>query len=323
MARKIKSNSEFDGYIVATGYISGANILGDGSQLINLPSADLSAYTLQTTTNTISGDLDTLEIAVGLNTAKTGITAQQTQDIIDNLSDITLLQSQTTTISGDLDTLEATVTGLGTDYVNITGDTMTGDLTVGGNTTVNGTLTIDGDIIQISGSNTTQIAETLIVEDNLIILNSGELGAGVLAGEAGIEIDRGTEDNYKFIFRESDDVFAVGVSGSEQAVATREDAPIDNAFAIWNDTTKSFETNALYTASTTIAKFTDSTVGDNSTNPITITHNLGTKDVTYSIMDNSTDEIIDAEVTLPTINTLVVEFTNAPTTNQYKVTVIG
>jgi hypothetical protein len=40
-------------------------------------------------------------------------------------------------------------------------------------------------------------------------------------------------------------------------------------------------------------------------------------------MDNSTDEIIDAEVTLPTINTLVVEFTNAPTTNQYKVTVIG
>jgi len=117
---------------------------------------------------------------------------------------------------------------------------ITGSLTVGDNTTVNGNLTINGDILQISGSNTTQIAETLTVEDNLIVINKGELGSGVSVGESGFEVDRGTEDNYKFVFRESDDTFAVGISGDLQVVATRENNPLDNGVAYWNDTEKRY-----------------------------------------------------------------------------------
>ena len=51
MAKKIDSD------LTVTGVISGGSILGDGSQLTNLPSTDLSAYTTLSTTSAISGNL--------------------------------------------------------------------------------------------------------------------------------------------------------------------------------------------------------------------------------------------------------------------------
>ena len=101
-------------------------------------------------------------------------------------------------------------------FVNVAGDTITGDLTVGGNLTVNGTQFI---------TNT----ETVEIEDNLLVINNGETGAGVTLGTAGIEVDRGTLINYQFMFRESDDSYVIGQIGSLQAVATREDTPISTA----------------------------------------------------------------------------------------------
>jgi len=107
---------------------------------------------------------------------------------------------------------------LDSQYVNVTGDTMTGDLGINGN------LTINGNIVQISGSNITQIAETLTVEDNLIVINNGESGAGVSLGQAGFQIDRGSLDDYYFFFDENIDggSFVIGISGDLQKVATEE-----------------------------------------------------------------------------------------------------
>jgi len=105
----------------------------------------------------------------------------------------------------------------------------TGDLTVGGNLTVTGTQFI---------SNT----ETVQIEDNLLVINSGETGAGVTEGTAGIQVDRGTAPDFFFYFDEVEDNFRVGISGSMQAVATREDAPTNLRVPLWDASAFRFDT---------------------------------------------------------------------------------
>lgn len=78
--------------------------------------------------------------------------------------------------------------------------TTTGNLVVGGNFTVNGNSTI---------LNT----ETLTVEDNIIVLNSGATGAPSL--NAGIEVERGSSTNVLLRWNESTDKWQVSENGTD------------------------------------------------------------------------------------------------------------
>ena len=106
---------------------------------------------------------------------------------------------------------------------------------------IDGSVTISGDLI-VSGSTVTVDSETLLVKDNTLVLNNGEVGAGVTKGEAGIEVDRGSLANYKFVFSESDESFKIGEDGSLQKVATREDTPLDTGVAVWSSVDNTFTT---------------------------------------------------------------------------------
>jgi hypothetical protein len=86
---------------------------------------------------------------------------------------------------------------------------------------VNGNAVIRGDLT-VQGTTTSVDTEELLVKDNIIEVNNGEVGPGVTAGTAGIEVDRGMEDNYQFLFDESDDSFKIGEVGDLQVVATRD-----------------------------------------------------------------------------------------------------
>ena len=107
------------------------------------------------------------------------------------------------------------------DGVTITDGRIEGNLLVAGNLTVSGT------------TFTTQ-TETVQISDNLLVINHGEVSTGVTEGEAGIEVDRGQAVNYRFMFDETDDYFVVGISGSEQPVATREDSPTQGYVPYWD-----------------------------------------------------------------------------------------
>jgi hypothetical protein len=107
------------------------------------------------------------------------------------------------------------------DGVSITDGRIEGNLLVAGNLTVSGT------------TFTTQ-TETVQISDNLMVINHGEVSTGVTEGEAGIEIDRGQAVNYRFMFDETDDYFVVGISGSEQPVATRETTPTQGYVPYWD-----------------------------------------------------------------------------------------
>ena len=71
-----------------------------------------------------------------------------------------------------------------------------------------GAVVIEGDLT-VSGTTTSVDSVDLTVVDNTITLNSGEAGAGVTLGTAGIEIDRGSSTNAFIIFDESDDTWLI------------------------------------------------------------------------------------------------------------------
>lgn len=83
--------------------------------------------------------------------------------------------------------------------LDVAGGSITGNLVVQGDLTVQG--------------NTTQINTTeLLVKDKVVVLNKDEPGSGVSGdGISGIEVERGSGENAKVIFDESDDQFKAGV----------------------------------------------------------------------------------------------------------------
>jgi len=107
-------------------------------------------------------------------------------------------------------------------------------------------LVIKGDVTQEGDTFITQ-AERVEVRDNMILINEGETGAGVTAGFAGIEVDRGTEQNFMFGFNEPDGMFKIGKEGNMFDVALRQ--PVgdmtDGMFASWDAATKTFKTTNL------------------------------------------------------------------------------
>lgn len=128
--------------------------------------------------------------------------------------------------------------------MNLSGDaTILGNLTVSGNTT-----TID--------------TENITVQDNKIVLNNGETGAGVTAGSAGLEIDRGTEQNFFLCFDETRDALVSGLSNvtSElDQVAHRVDSVTANGIAFFNPSGL-LATDAGFTYNAAADIFTTATV---------------------------------------------------------------
>jgi len=100
------------------------------------------------------------------------------------------------------------------------------ELTVYGNSTVTGNQHISGNLaltgnLTFSGAATTINATTVTTSDNIIVLNNGEVGSGVTAGKAGLQVDRGDQADYQILFDETDDLFKVGMVNQLEAIASR------------------------------------------------------------------------------------------------------
>jgi hypothetical protein len=68
------------------------------------------------------------------------------------------------------------------------------------------TIVIDGDL-QVLGTRTESDVQDTTINDNTIILNSGETGAGITYDTSGIEIERGSLDNVSFVYDDTIDKF--------------------------------------------------------------------------------------------------------------------
>lgn len=73
----------------------------------------------------------------------------------------------------------------------------------------------------------------------------------------------------------------------------------------------------------TVARKYAGTVGDGTSTAITVTHNLGTRDVVVSVHDAATFDEVRPDINKATTNTVVLTFATAPASNSYRVVVIG
>jgi hypothetical protein len=261
------TNFSYDGSILSVPNINtSGNITGDTAFLSTLY-IDTTEITSIDEDNITSDNNNTL----ATTSAITSYVAQElaaypqtlsalTDTVIDSLStDDFLVYNGTNWVNTGNSYLETLLDSV---YVNVDGDTMTGDLTLdtGSNLTLtqgdinvnDGDVTILGDLY-VSGTTTTINSQDLNISDNIILINSGETGSGVTLNDAGIVIERGDYQNYYFMFVEDSPktdtggTFRIGLSGDTQAVATREDNPINNGIAVWNDFEKRFDTDSNFT----------------------------------------------------------------------------
>lgn len=129
--------------------------------------------------------------------------------------------------------------------LNVIGDTsLFGDLYVDENATIKGNLTVNGSLYIVN-------VGTLDVSTGFIRLNTGLTGNPPASLQSGVVIERGSLEPYVFLYDESQQSFRIGIASetstgyldsSTQAVATRQDSPISNGVAIWNDSQARFDT---------------------------------------------------------------------------------
>ena len=122
-------------------------------------------------------------------------------------------------------------------------------------------LTGDGTIrgnLYVEGNTTILNTNVIEFEDNIVLLNRLETGAGVTLNQSGLEIERGTLENYRMVFNDTDDTFRIGFITNMQAVATREDAPLQNGIMMWNDSTKRLDSRSNISIDLTSSSTTNS-----------------------------------------------------------------
>ncbi len=110
------------------------------------------------------------------------------------------------------------------------------NLQITGNTTIEGNLYVEGN---------TSILNTNIIEfeDNIILINSRETGNGVTLFQSGLEIERGSGENFRIVYNEANSRVEVGLLSNLQPITIRQSAPLPNGLMTWDDTNRRIESS--------------------------------------------------------------------------------
>ena len=102
-----------------------------------------------------------------------------------------------------------------------------------GNVEITGDLSVRGDTY-LYGNTLVVEADYTVVKDNVILLNKDETGSGVSLGQAGLEVDRGSAENYRMVFDETSRSFQVGFLSNLASVVGMESGATDLGIVQWN-----------------------------------------------------------------------------------------
>ena len=102
-----------------------------------------------------------------------------------------------------------------------------GAQTIAGDKTFSNDVIISGDLT-VSGAVTSKLSEEVLIEDNVVILNSNE--AGTPSENAGIEVERGTGANASVLWNESSDRWTFTNDGT-----TFNNIPVPSEYSTSND----------------------------------------------------------------------------------------
>jgi len=259
-------------------------------------SAEDATYTNKGVASFSSTDFTVTAGAVSLNkdpviTLSGDVTGSATMT---NLGDVTITTTvQPNSVELGTDTTGnyvATIAGTANE-IEVTGSgSETSAVTIGlpNNVEITGNLQVGGNlnvIGTVNSVNTTQIN----IEDNKVKLNSN--ATGTPTADAGILVERGNEADAEILWNETSDVWQIGqVGGNYHNIARKYATTIGDGYAI----------------------------------SYTVTHNLGTKDLTVQIFETNADyNQIEADVQHTSDSVVTVKFASAPTAGEYRVVIVG
>lgn len=151
-----------------------------------------------------------------------------------------------------------------------------------------GNVTIAGNL-NVEGTLNAVNRTEINVEDNTIVLNTTVTGAPT--EDAGLVVNRGTSADTAIIWSENQKQWTLTNNGEDYHAVARK-----------------FAAN----------------IGDGVQTSHVISHYLGTKDVTVQIFENSADyNQIEADVQHTSEDTVTIKFAVAPTSNEYRVVIVG
>ena len=240
------------------------------------------------TTGTTTIDLDNTAVTAGTYGSDTKVPTftVDAQGRLTNASEVDLIIPLDEQTTGDY---VATIVGTANEITVSPNSGHNAAVTVGlpDNVEITGNLQVGGNlnvIGTVNSVNTTQIN----IEDNKVKLNSNFTGTPTT--DAGITVERGLETDVEILWNETSDKWTLTNNGTDYHVIARKYAE---------------------------------TLGASATS-YTITHNLGTTDVTVQIFEAASPFAqVEADVKRTSSNTVTVDFAIAPSAGEYKVVVVG
>lgn len=226
--------------------------------------------------------------------------------------------------------------------------TISGNANVGANLAVTGNTVLTGDLT-VNGTTTTVNTTNLDVTDNIIVLNNGQTGVAPTTLRSGIEVERGDSTNTILHWNDNIDRWEITNDGSNYFPLVYYVDSSDPAITVLR--TNGIAEIGARNASTTVdgvarlATTVEAVAGTLETIAVTplglataiagrtfatsiggatsvsVSHNLGTRDVIVQLYDNTTFDTVVADVTRTNATTIDVAFTTAPSANAIRVLV--
>lgn len=300
-------------------FVGGTDIdIAKGAAQITFNHADVART--NTTDTDAPGFTGTFNVVDSITTSATGhVTAVNTTTItVPTETTLSLVDEGTGTWVTDVAVDDHEITLSRSDSTDAT--ITVGELIVSDSGTGSGNVTIAGNLT-VNGTTTTLNTNEVTIEDNIIQINSNQEGTPASTLVSGLEVNRGDEDNFLFVFVEETDDFRIGIDGDLQPVLTRDEVGNldDEDLLIWDDANNR-AVGATPQELGIARKFADDiTVTANSN--VNVVHGLNTTDITYSI--KAGNDFVFASVETVDVNTIKVSFGEVNGITSARVVVIG
>lgn len=208
----------------------------------------------------------------------------------------------------------------------------TANITLSGTQTVDGVSVIAGDRVLVKNQNTGADNGIYVAAAGAWSRSSdADTSAEVTAGMA-VFVEEGTSNADSGWVLVTDNPITLGTTaltftqftGLGQVTAGDGLTKTGNTLNVGAGTGITVAADSVAVDTSVVARKYSTTVGDNASVAITVTHNLGTRAVVVSVYDSASPyNEVECDVEKTTTNTITLRFTTAPTTDQYTVAVVG
>lgn len=204
------------------------------------------------------------------------------------------------------------------------------------NITLSGTQTIDG-VLLVAGDRVLVMNQTTASGNGIYVVASGAwtrsadadsaaelLNATVYVSEGTVNADKAYTQttNAPITVGTTSLTFAqVGGGGGTTYTAGNGLTLTGNTFAVGAGTGITVGATTVGVDTAVVVRKYAAAIGNGSLTTIAVAHGLGTRDITYTIYNASTYEVVDTDAVITDTNTLTLTFATAPTSGQFRVVV--